>query len=100
MITRTSIARARSRIARAAGVLAVAAIAGLAAVGGAEAKNKNHGHNGHRFRGGIHIGYYPGYVWYGHGYGRCFYRGWDGRIDQRRHCRDYGYWRNGYHYWR
>jgi hypothetical protein len=100
MTTRMTTSTTRSRIAKAAGMCAVAAIVGLAAAGGAEAKSKHHGFKGHGHKGhhGLHFGYYPAYA-YGRGYGRCFYRGWDGQIYKRRHCRDYGYRHDGY-YWR
>jgi hypothetical protein len=81
----------RSRFAKAAGILAIAAIAGMAAAGGAEAKSKHHGFKGHKGHHGFQFKFYPRHAGYGHGYGRCFYRGWDGRIYRHRHCGRYGY---------
>lgn len=100
----TTPTKTRSRFAKAAGILAVAAIAGLAAAGGAEAKSKHHGGKGHHGHHGHHFkfGYFPGNAGYGYdrGYGRCFYRGWDGRIHRYRGCRDYRYRRYDRYYWR
>jgi hypothetical protein len=100
MTTRKTTSTTRSRFAKAAGILAVAAIAGMAAAGGAEAKSKHHGfkgHHGHKSHHGLHFKYYPSYAGYGHGYGRCFYRGWDGRIYKHRHCGKYGYRHDRYY---
>ena len=92
MTTRKTTSTTRSRFAKAAGILAIAAIAGMAVAGGAEAKSKHHGFKGHhKGHHGFHFKFYPRYAGYGHGYGRCFYRGWDGRIYRHRHCGKYGY---------
>lgn len=100
MTSRTIASQARSRFARIAGILAVTAVAVMAA-GGAEAKNKHHGfksHHGHKSHHGIHLGFYPGHGYYGRDYGRCFYRGWDGRIYKRPGCRPDGRWHRGRHW--
>jgi len=97
----TNSSRFASRVAKAAGILSIAVIAGLATSGNADAKGGKGGFHGHH-RHGHHFVFDYGYrPYYDYGYDRrCFFRGRDGRIHKRWRCRGYGYGHWNDPYWR